>query len=291
MAAGLLAQWRERARRLAHGRRLRRPVGVALSGGGKLGAAHVGVLRALEEKGVPVERLSGTSAGAVVAALYAFATPIDKIERIAEDTTWLSISSFSPSWLGLLANRRLGDILRNAIGEPRFEDAHIPFAVIATDIARGRRVVLDRGEVVPAVLASACVPGIFQPIGHDDQLLVDGGLVENLPTSVLRPMGARTVIAVDLNSGRDYERPDDMIDVILNATDIAINNATQLQTRHGVDLLIAPKLTSHRRFRSRRGGPLVEEGHVAAVDALQGWRGTLRESRRHGEIAEEQNRE
>lgn len=278
MAAGVLAQWRERARRLAHGRRLRRPVGVALSGGGKLGAAHVGVLRAFEEKGVPVERLSGTSAGAIVAALYAFDTPIDEIERIAEDTTWLSISSFSPSWLGLLANRRLGDILRNAIGEPRFEDARIPLAVIATDISRGRRVVLDRGEVVPAVLASACVPGIFQPIEHDGQLLVDGGLVENLPTSALRPMGARTVIAVDLNSGREYERPGDMIDVMLNAIDIAINNATRLQTG-GIDLHITPELTSHGRFRSRPGAQLVEEGHTAAVEALAGWRGTLRAPR------------
>lgn len=278
MAAGVMAQWRERARRLAHGRRLRRPVGVALSGGGKLGAAHVGVLRAFEEKGVPVERLSGTSAGAIVAALYAFATPIDDIEQIANDTTWLSISSFSPSWLGLLANRRLGDILRAAIGDPRFEDARIPFAVIATDISSGRRVVLDRGEVVPAVLASACVPGIFQPIEHDDMLLVDGGLVENLPTSVLRPMGARTVIAVDLNTGREYERPDDMIDVILNATDIAINNATRLQTG-GIDLHITPELSSYGRFRTRRGAQLVDEGHAAALEALSGWRGTLRAPR------------
>lgn len=278
MAAGVMAQWRERARRLAHGRRLRRPVGVALSGGGKLGAAHVGVLRAFEERGVPVERLSGTSVGAIVAALYAFATPIDRIEQIANDTTWLSISSFSPSWLGLLANRRLGAILREAIGEPRFEDADIPLAVVATDISRGRRVVLDRGEVVPAVLASACVPGIFQPIEYDDRLLVDGGLVENLPTSVLRPMGAHTVIAVDLNTGREYERPDDMIDVILNATDIAINNATRLQTG-GIDLHIMPQLSSHGRFRSHRGAQLVDEGHAAAVEALAGWRGTLRTPR------------
>jgi len=270
----MVSRWREGLRRMAHGRRLRRPVGVALSGGATLGAAHVGVLRALAEANVPIDLVSGTSIGAVAAALYAFDVPIDDIEEVALDMNWLSISSFAPSRLGLLANRRLGNVLRAHIGEPGFADARIPLAMIATDVSRGRRVVLDTGPVVPAVMASACVPGIFQPVEHDGALLIDGGIVENLPTSVLRPMGARTVIAIDLNAGREYQQPDDVIDVILNATDIAINNATRLQTRDGVDLHIAPRLSSYSRFRSSRGAQLVREGYDATRLALRGWHGS-----------------
>jgi len=273
MNGGILERSLERARRALRGRRMRRPVGLALSGGGTLGAAHVGALRALREAGVPIDYLSGTSIGAVAAALYAFATPIDDIEEIALEMKWLSISSFSPSRLGLLTNRRLGDILREEIGEPDFGEARIPLAVMSADISTGERVVLDSGPVLPAVMASACVPGIFQPIEHDERLLVDGGIVENLPVAPLRRMGARTVIAVDLNTGRRYQRPDDVIDVMLNATDIAINNATRLQVGAGIDLPITPRLGAYNRFRGGRGAELIDEGYEAARKALAGWHG------------------
>jgi len=282
MTDGTIPRWRERVRRLVHGRRLRRPIGLALGGGATLGAAHVGALRALEEAGVPVDVVSGTSIGAVAAALYAFAVPIDDIEAVALDMNWLSISSFAPSRLGLLANRRLGDVLRAEIGEPDFADARIPLTMIATDVSHGRRVVLDAGPVIPAVMGSTCVPGIFQPVEHDGALLIDGGLVENVPTSVLRPMGARTVIAIDLNAAREFQEPDDVIDVILNATDIAINNATHLQTRRGVDLHVAPRLSSHSRFRSGRGAQLVRDGYEATRRALRGWRPVRRPAGRDG---------
>lgn len=265
--------WLGRARYWWRRRRLRRPVGVALSGGATLGAAHVGILRALEEADVGIERLSGTSIGAVAAALYAFGTPIDDIEEIALDMTWLSISSFRPSRLGLLDNHRLGDVLAEAIGQPDFEDAPIPFGVVATDVGSGERVVFTSGPVVPAVLASACMPGIFQPVEHMDRMLVDGGLVDNLPGSVVRSLGARTVIGADLNSRRSYQKPDDLIDVVLNATDIAINNATRLQSSDTIDLHIAPRLSSYGRFRSGRGAQLIEEGHQAARHALADWHG------------------
>lgn len=265
--------WIGRTRAWWHRRWLRRPVGIALSGGATLGAAHVGILRALEEGEVPIDRLAGTSIGAVAATLYAFATPIDEIEEIALDMSWLSISSFRPSRMGLLANRRLGELLQGTIGDPDFAEAAIPLGVVATDIGTGERVVFREGRVVPAVLASACMPGIFQPVEHDDRLLVDGGLVENLPGSVARSLGAKTVIGADLNTRRSYQRPDDLIDVVLNATDIAINNATRLQSAEAIDLHIAPQLSSYGRLRSSRGAELIEEGYQAARRALAAWHG------------------
>lgn len=275
MTGGILARWRERTFGAFGRRRFRRPVGLALSGGATLGAAHAGALRALHEAEVPIDYLAGTSIGAVAAALYAFETPVDDIEEVALEMGWLSISSFSPSRMGLLANRKLGDILREHIGEPDFADASIPFAVVATDISRGSRVILSEGKVLPAVLASACVPGVFQPIEHEDRLLVDGGLMENLPISPLREFGARSIIGVDLNLRREYQRPDDLIDVVLNSIDIAVNNATRLRAGEGIDLLIAPSLSSYSRFRSQRGALLVEEGLHAAQEALREWQGSM----------------
>ena len=201
---------------------------------------------------------------------------LERIEAVAREIRWLSITSFAPSKLGLLANRRLGEVLREWIGEPDFAEAEIPFAVIAADIASGERVVIDRGDVLTAVMASACIPGIFQPVERAGRLLVDGGIVENLPTSPLRPMGARTVIGIDLNTGREYQAPDDLLDVVLNATDIAINNATRLQVGSGIDLPIAPRLSSYGRFDTGRGAQLIREGHAATQAALAGWRGKQR---------------
>ncbi len=272
MATARFERLQERVRRLVRGRRVRRPVGVALSGGGVLGAAHVGALRALEEAGLPIDCVSGTSVGAIAGALYAFETPLDEIEHIAKEMRWLSISSFTPSRMGLLTNRRLGEIMREAIGEARIERAPKPFKAIAADISTGERVVLDRGDAATAVMASACVPGIFQPVERDGRLLVDGGLVENLPTSVLRPMGARTVVGVDLNTARDFNEPNDVTDVILNAIDIAINTATRLQVGQGIDLPIAPELTAYSRVRTS-GEQLIAEGYQAASKALAGWHG------------------
>lgn len=272
MARGFLSGMGARARGLWHRSRLRRPVGVALSGGATLGAAHVGAMRAIIEARVPIDCLGGTSIGAVAAALYAFDTPIESIEEVALEMSWLGISSFSPSRMGLLANRKLGDILAEHIGDPCFDEASIPLAVIATDISKGEKVVLSEGRVLPAVMGSACVPGVFQPVEHDGRLLVDGGLVENLPISAVRQLGARSIIGIDLNRRRHYRKPEDLIDVVLNATDIAINSTTRVQARDAIDLLISPPLSSYSRFRSGRGEQLVEEGYRAAHEALKGWR-------------------
>ena len=243
--------------------------GVALGGGAILGAAHVGVLRALDESVIDTHCVSGTSIGAYIAGLYAFDVPLSKIEESIDDLHWLDVSGFSLSQLklGILSNDKLGDSINEILGEVRIEDAERGLAILATDISSGDKVALKEGPLSEAVMASTCVPGIYSPVTVGDQLLVDGGLVENVPLSPLAEMGAEATIAVDLSAHRSLAKPDNIIDVLLNSIDIAIDNSTKLQTSEA-DIVIAPKLQDYSRTDTRQVQAIIEEGYTACRQAL-----------------------
>ncbi len=239
-------------------------IGIALGGGAILGAAHIGVLKAFEEKEIAISAISGTSIGSFIAALYAFEVLPDEIEKIAADLNWLDISGFAFSRLGLLTNEKMGRKITEILGDVAFEDARIPLSMIATDVGGFEKVTLDSGSVALAVMASSCVPGIFTPVEIDDRMLVDGGLMENVPISPLFNRGMDVIIGVDLNAGRKYKKPEDLIDVVLNAIDITIDNVTRMQTQKA-DLVIAPKLSAYNRTDTGHVPDLVKEGYTAAM--------------------------
>ncbi|NNC54281.1 MAG: patatin-like phospholipase family protein [Pseudomonadales bacterium] len=243
-------------------------VGLALGGGAVLGAAHIGVLKALEESDIKIEAITGTSIGAFIAILYAFGIPANEIEAQVEKMGWLDVTNFKLSRFGLLSNEKLARTLHDMIGEVSFADANIPLAVVATNIGSGKPLVLKEGDVALAAMASTCVPAIFAPIEIDGELLVDGGLVENVPLSPLDELGANFKIGVDLNAKRQYEKPDDIIVVLMNALDIAIDNSTRLQTRE-VDLLIKPKVFHFSRTDTDNVGHIVREGYQATLSELK----------------------
>ncbi len=238
-------------------------IGLALGGGAILGAAHIGVLRALEENNIRIHSIAGASIGAFVAALYAFGLNSREIEKIVTDMDWLDVTGFTLSKFGLLSNEKLGEKIKQAVGDVRFEDAKISLAVVATDIGNCKKVIIKTGCVAKAVMASACVPGIFIPVEIDGRMLVDGGLVENVPISPLRDLGAEIIVGVDLNAKRRYQKPEDIIDVLANSLDIAIDNATRLQT-DSADVLITPELSAYTRTDTDKVGDLIKEGYDAA---------------------------
>ncbi len=240
-----------------------------MGGGATLGAAHIGVLKALEERSIDVHCISGTSIGAYIAALYAFGVSPSDIEDEVRGLNWLDISSFSFVKLkfGLLTNEKLGDSIEKMLGDVQVKDSRIPLAIVATDIANCKKAVLTQCSISQAVMATTCVPGIFSPIDIDDQMLVDGGLVENVPISPLKDLGADLTVGVDLSAHRSYRKPDDLIDVLINSMDIAIDNATRLQTSDA-DLVIAPKLHAYSRTDSEQISELVDEGYKACREAL-----------------------
>ncbi len=242
-------------------------VALALGGGAVLGAAHIGVLKALDERAIKINCISGTSIGALIATLYAFGQSPREIEDIVADLDWLDVTSFTLSRYGILSNDELGQHVTDVLGDVEFNQAQIPLSLIATDLASGEKVILDHGQVAPAVMASSCIPGVFVPVEIDNRLLVDGGLVENVPVSPLRRVSAEFVVGVDLNAGRHYQRPDDIIDVLANAIDIAIDNVTRSQTSEA-DLIIAPELNSYSRRDTSRIAELIDEGYQVTLRLL-----------------------
>ncbi|MFH5884152.1 patatin-like phospholipase family protein [Halalkalibaculum sp. DA3122] len=247
--------------------------GLALGGGAALGAAHIGVLKALEEHGQQIDYVSGTSIGAMIGAFYAFGMSVEEIEKIAVNLRWLDVSSLSVSRMGLLSNQKLGNLVREELGDVMIEEAPKPLAIVATDLASGRKVVFREGDLATAVMASTCIPGIFIPVETDGKLLVDGGLVENVPIQSLKTIGAKKIIAVDINAMRLYKKPDDIIEVITNALDIAIENLSRAKADE-VDLLIRPKLASYSRTVDdpEKLRELIDKGYHAANKKLNSYK-------------------
>jgi len=182
-------------------------VGLALSGGGARGLAHIGVLKVLERAAVPIDMLSGTSMGGVVAAAYASGLSPEAMEqeaiRMASPRRLLSLADPTLPHRGLFEGQKIRDYLTDHLGECTFEDLRCPLTLVAVNLRDSQAVRLNEGRVTDAVRATIALPGIFRPVERDEQLLVDGGLLDNLPADVARQMGADMVIAVDVVSGGD----------------------------------------------------------------------------------------
>ena len=180
-----------------------RPViGLALGGGGARGWAHIGVLRALAKANIEPDILCGTSVGALIGAIH-LAGKLDVIEDWALSLTKLRIVGyldFHVSGGGMIGGNRLATIMRRHLGETVIESLPARFTCVATDLVTGHEVWLSRGNLVDALRATICLPGIFSPVGIDGRWLVDGALVNPLPVSLCRAMGAQVVIAVNLHA-------------------------------------------------------------------------------------------
>jgi NTE family protein len=177
-------------------------IGVAFGGGAARGWAHIGVLQALAEAGIRPTVVAGTSIGAVVGGCYA-ADRLEYLTEFARSLTRRKVFGYFDLNLtgsGLINGQKLNEILRAALGEMRIEDMDLPFAAVATEIGTGHEVWLSRGSVVDALRASYAIPGVFRPVRLDDRWLFDGALVNPIPITVCRALGAQYVIAVNLNA-------------------------------------------------------------------------------------------
>jgi NTE family protein len=202
----------------------RKRVGLVLSGGGARGAGHVGVLEVLDREKVPIDCIAGASAGSLVGAAYAAGMRGERLAKLTRQMRWRHAARLTWPRDGLISFAPLERYLVRTLGDLAFADLQIPFAALATDMATGEQVVLREGRLAPAVRASCSVPGVATPLELDGRLLADGGVVNNLPISVVRDMGADVVLAVSLFKPRG-QRPTGFPGILVAAVEYMLIRA------------------------------------------------------------------
>lgn len=240
-------------------------VGLALGGGGARGAAHIGVLTELEKAGVPIHLIAGTSAGSLVGSLYSFGLSPDQILALAVKTTWRDLVNLSLPRVGLVNASRMEVLLNDILLDSDIEDLALPFAAVSCDLHTGREMVLTRGNVANAVRASCSIPGIFVPVPHGDELLVDGGVVNGVPVNVAKMLGSNFTIAVKLH---DQVNPADKLDNIFAILAQSLEIMQRSQQMEKPDVLILPDLRDHHMSDLTKTMSAYEAGRAAAKAAL-----------------------
>jgi NTE family protein len=255
----------------------RRTIGLALSGGSTYGAAHVGVMEVLNQNGIQPDMIAGTSAGALVGAAYFACVPLKEIETLFLTMNWptlLRLSIRSPR--SLFDTQPMEEFLRKKLGDIEFKDLKIPFAAVACDIHTGERVVLQSGPVAPAVRASAAIPGLFSPVEIGGRLLVDGGIVDNLPVDLVRSMGADYVIASDVaKRGPGNKKLDNAFEILLAMTYIMQERAALPDTNQS-ECYIRPQVSQYFSWGFKDAPRMVYAGREASRAALPKLKRNLR---------------
>ncbi|MFK4134361.1 patatin-like phospholipase family protein [Pseudomonas luteola] len=292
---------------------VRPKIGLVLSGGAARGLAHIGVLKALEEQGIHVDAIAGTSMGAVIGGLYAAGYKVDEIERIAKEMDWQQVLSDQPPRkdvpfrrkqddkdflikqqlsfrddgtlglpIGVIQGQNLSMLLESLLvhtSETRnFDKLAIPFRAVATDIVTGEKVVFSKGHLPRAIRASMSIPAVFAPVDVDGRLLVDGGMVDNIPIDVARSMGVDRVIAVDIGTPLLKRKElTTVVDVLNQSTTLMTrnNSEAQLATLTSKDILVEPPLAAYTSADFGSVNELIDAGY-RATQALSSRLASLR---------------
>jgi len=249
-------------------------IGLALGGGFARGIVHVGVLKVLEQEGIPISFVAGTSVGALIGAAYCSGVSPAELEEIAARVRFKDLARWTLSRYGFATNMRMITFLNKILKVQTFEELQVPLAVTATDFGSGEGVVFRTGPLVDAVRASCAYPGVFLPVKVNGRLLVDGMLAHSLPTKPARDMGADKVLAVTLRSHWvNSDGPRHIFDVIGQCFSIA-QDVNCTQARSCADLVIEPDVTGYRYDDFERSAALVkigEEATRAAMSAIRKW--------------------
>ena len=244
-------------------------VGIALSGGAARGFAHLGVLKVLVENDIPIDFISGTSAGSIAGAAFASGLSVEQIAEIGKKMSWFKMTGFSYSTKGLLSNASMGEFFRKNFPHDKFEDLPIPFAAVACDLETGEEVVLTDGDLIEAVRASCAIPGVFAPVIRNEKMLIDGGVVANMPTKAVKNLGAEIVIAVDvLASGATYwGKPSTLIGILFQSTMMLLRAASKAH-HYRADVVIIPKIAHLRPDEIGKMDEFIKAGEVAALEKI-----------------------
>lgn len=267
--------------RITDGFNPRARIGLALSGGATHGAAHIGVLKVLEAEGIKPAYVAGTSAGALVGAAYCSGIPVPEIEKLFLELEWPDLlrPTVRPK-LSFFNAQPLEAFLKTCMGEKNIEDLAIPFAAIACDITTGERVVLDKGPLTPAVRASSAFPAVFPPVEVGGRLLIDGGIVDNLPVEQVRAMGAKFTIGSDVSKrGRKTKTPENPFELLFSAIYI-MQDRSAYYTSDTCDIYIRPDISEYSAWGFKDSARMIDAGKQATERLLPELRHKLKQRSR-----------
>jgi NTE family protein len=246
-------------------------IGLALGGGAARGFAHIGVIQVLEESGIRPDLVVGTSAGSLVAALYASGKSGAELAVLADSMDESAFTDWSYPGRGLIRGEALAKYVRDNTGARSIEQMRTPLGIVATDLDSGQPILFQRGDPGVAVRASSAVPAVFQPVKIGTREYVDGGLVAPVPVSFARQMGAEFVIAVDISAAPDGNATGDPMRMLLQTFAIMGRSINHFELRDA-DVVLRPKLpgVSGADFTSRKKSIVAgREVTLAQLSALR----------------------
>ena len=281
---------------------MRPRIGVALEGGGALGLAHIGVLKWFEEHHIPVDYIAGTSMGGLVGGLYATGKSADDLKSIVQDADWPLLLAGGTPYQDLSFRRkedardvpntlRIG--LKNGPTLPpglntghqinllidretlpysevlSFNDLPIPFRCVSTELVSGKPFIFQDGSLSDALRSTISIPGVFAPVRHGDQIFVDGGLVNNLPTDVARDMGADVVIAIHLQTSKTAAKEIQSAFSVLDRSVELVIAETEIRGMAGADLIVRAHVEDFDSTDYQKSAALIQRGYEAAAEKAQ----------------------
>jgi len=244
------------------------PIGLALSGGGAKGFAHLGVIKAMEEKGIKPDIISGTSAGAFAGVLYADGHDPEEILSFFKKKAFKEFAELTIPQTGIFKADRFKEFLKHHLRARSFEELKIPMKIVATNIVEGTSVVFDKGPVIPAVLASCAFPIVFMPVEIDNEHYIDGGLFKNFPASVIRHL-SKTLIGVNVSPLKRQKFKNSLF-YIAERSFHYISVSNTFLDRNLCDILIeTDRLSNYAMFTLDHNKEIFDIGYETACEKIQ----------------------
>lgn len=244
-----------------------RKLAIAFGGGGVRGFVHLGVIKALEEAGIRADVVTGSSIGAVAAALYASGKSYAEIERIALNFEGGDIVEFAPQHLGLLEHKNIAQWIEQQTGVETLEQLAIPIGVTVTQLNRREPLLVTDGELGKAIQASTTVPGTFVPLVNSESLWLDGGLLSNLPVRFAKSLGADHVVGVDIYCGEQHYSAENALRVLLASSRLQ-SCTLAVADQQAADVLIQPNFEPQDAKSFAEREQAIEAGYQATLKAL-----------------------
>jgi NTE family protein len=257
-------------------------IGLALGGGGAKGFAHLGALKVFEKNKIEFDMVSGTSIGALVGALHCAGFSAEKIEKLSKEIPWKKMIDLAIPKEGLIKGDRIEEHIRKILEGKQFSDLKKPFFITATDIKDFREVIFNKGDLAKAIRASISIPGVFNPVTNKGRLLVDGGVIDNLPIEILKINGAKNIVGINLFNKKtknfiydeaEKEKEKNSSNIILNLLNsysILEQEKLKISLKQLEDeIIISPDVESIKIYEFNKSKKGIEEGEKATEKRLK----------------------